>query len=56
MRKDTKEVINFTVGRRTKRTLNTVIETLFLSKAKRIFTDKLNIYKSLIEDRMVLSH
>lgn len=52
IRKDTKEVIDFVVGRRTKKTLNRVIETLLLSGAKRIFTDKLNIYKSLIEDKI----
>lgn len=52
IQKDTKEVVDFVVGRRTKKTLHKVIETLLLSKAKRIFTDKLNIYKSLIEDKI----
>ena len=48
LRKDTGEVINFVVGTRTKRILGQVINTLLLSEAKMIYTDKLNIYKSLI--------
>ena len=52
IQKDSKQVIAFVVGRRTKRTLNVVIETLILSKAKTIFTDKLNIYKSLIDQNI----
>lgn len=48
LRKDTKEVVNFAVGTRTKRTLQQIINSLLLSEAKTIYTDKLNIYKSLI--------
>ncbi|MCW8937631.1 MAG: IS1 family transposase [Flavobacteriales bacterium] len=48
LRKDTKEVVNFAVGTRTKRTLQQIINSLLLAEAKTIFTDKLNIYKSLI--------
>jgi len=52
IQKDTREVISLSVGRRTKRTLNVIIETLRLSQAKRIFTDKLNIYKTLIDNKI----
>ena len=48
LRKDTKEVVNFAVGTRTKRTLQQIVNSLLLVEAKTIFTDKLNIYKSLI--------
>ena len=50
LRKDTKEVVNFAVGTRTKRTLQQLVNSLLLSEAKTIFTDKLNIYKSLIPE------
>ena len=48
LRKDTKEVVNLVVGKRTKKTLNRIVSTLILSITKKIYTDKLNIYKSLI--------
>jgi insertion element IS1 protein InsB len=48
LRKDTKEVVNFVVGTRTKRTLQQITNSLLLSEATTIYTDKLNIYKSLI--------
>ena len=48
LRKDTKEVVNFAVGARTKRTLQQIVNSLLLSEATAIYTDKLNIYKSLI--------
>ena len=48
LRKDTKEVVNFAVGTRTKRTLQQIVNSLLLSEATAIYTDKLNIYKSLI--------
>jgi insertion element IS1 protein InsB len=44
----TKEVIDVVVGRRNKGNLNKVISTLILSNAKRITTDKLDIYRSII--------
>lgn len=44
----TKEVIDLVVGRRTKMNLVKIISTLLLAAAKRIVTDKLNIYKELI--------
>ncbi len=44
----TRQVADFRIGRRTKRNIKPVIETLLLSEAKKIYTDKLNIYPSLI--------
>jgi len=40
------------VGARTNKTLNTVLKTLFLSEAKRIYTDGLKNYKYLIERKI----
>jgi insertion element IS1 protein InsB len=48
IRKDTREVVDFRVGSRTNKTLKGVIETLKVSSAKAIYTDKLPSYKSLI--------
>ena len=44
----TKNIACFSVGKRTKRTLNVVLKTLLLSKAKRIYTDDLRLYKTLL--------
>lgn len=44
----TKQVVDFRVGSRSLKTLRGVSETLILSQAKRIFTDKLRLYKTLI--------
>lgn len=44
----TKQVLDIVVGRRNKRNLNKVISTLVLSEAKKITTDKLDIYRSII--------
>jgi insertion element IS1 protein InsB len=44
----TKIVIDFTVGKRSKRTLRMVVNTLLLSGVQMINTDKLSIYASLI--------
>jgi IS1 family transposase/transposase-like protein len=49
LQRKTKKVVSFAVGKRTLRTLGTVINTLLLSKAKRIYTDGLRHYKSLVE-------
>jgi len=48
LRRDTKEVVDFAVGRRTLKTLGRVTDTLQLSGAERIYTDKLPHYKNLI--------
>lgn len=44
----TKEVIDIAIGKRNKTNLCKVISTLLLSKAKKIVTDKLNLYTALI--------
>ncbi len=46
--RETKEVADFSVGRRTNRTLNKVISTLLLSDASQLTTDKLSNYRFLI--------
>lgn len=45
---DISGVIDFVVGRRNKNNLQKVLNTLFLSDAKLITTDKLNLYKEVI--------
>jgi len=45
-----KKVINFSVGNRTKRTLSYVTNSVILSNPKKVYTDKLIHYKSLLED------
>jgi IS1 family transposase len=44
----TSEVVDFVIGKRTKRTLRMLINTLLLSGIRRICTDRLNIYQTLI--------
>lgn len=46
--KQTRRVVDFKVGRRNKRNVRMVTDTLVLSKAKKICTDRLTMYKSLI--------
>lgn len=48
LRKGTNEVVAFNVGKRTKKTLRVVSDTLLLSEAVKVYTDKLKQYKSLI--------
>jgi IS1 family transposase/transposase-like protein len=48
IRQDTKEVVDFRIGKRTNKTLRPVIQTLILSSAKKVFTDKLLNYRSMI--------
>jgi insertion element IS1 protein InsB len=48
LERETKRVVSFNVGNRTNTTLKTVIRTLELSEAKRIYTDKLKNYLYLI--------
>ena len=52
IRKDTREVIDFKVGKRTNKTLRSVVNTLLLSDAKRIYTDKLKQYRSLLPSKI----
>lgn len=49
LNKVTKQVIDFVVGSRTKENLKSVIGSVIKLSPKRIFTDKLNIYRGLIE-------
>jgi insertion element IS1 protein InsB len=48
LQKDTKQVVAFAVGSRTKTTLQKVISTLCMSNATQIDTDKLNLYGFII--------
>ena len=48
LEQDTKTVTDIVVGKRNKQNLKKILNTLFLSDAERITTDKLNIYKELI--------
>ena len=41
-------VVDISVGRRTKKTLAKVLDTLKLSEAKKVYTDGLDIYRSLL--------
>jgi insertion element IS1 protein InsB len=52
LQKDTKQVVEFTVGSRTKTTLQKAISTLCMSKAVKINTDKLNLYGFIISQAM----
>jgi len=44
--------VSFSVGKRTNKTLNRVLETLKLSEAKKIFTDRLKNYRYLLDQEM----
>lgn len=48
LNRSTGDVVDYIVGKRNKQTLRTVINTLRLSGAKRIYTDNLEIYKSIM--------
>ena len=50
LERKTRQVVNFSIGRRTKRTLQYVTNTLLLSNPKTIYTDKLVHYKSLLNN------
>jgi len=45
---DTREIIDYIVGKRSKAVLRTVVNTALMSGVQRIRTDMLNIYRSLI--------
>lgn len=45
---ESRKVVNFVIGRRTNKTLKTLIKSLELCEARKIFTDKLKNYKYLI--------
>lgn len=46
--KKTRQVMDFVVGRRTKENISKVLSTLMSLSPKHIYTDQLNIYKSII--------
>jgi insertion element IS1 protein InsB len=48
LERSTGQVVDISVGRRTKKTLGKVVDTLTLSEAKKVYTDGLDIYKSLL--------
>ena len=52
----TKRVIDFVIGKRSKRTLRTIVNTLLISGVKTIKTDKLNIYQALIPSARHISN
>lgn len=43
-----KQIIDFRIGTRTKKTIKSLVQTLINSRAKKIFTDRLNIYPTII--------
>ena len=47
-----KQVVSYNIGPRTNATLNVVLETLRLSDAKWVYTDRLRNYRSLIETKI----
>lgn len=51
LEKNSKTVVSFNVGKRTNKTLSRVLETLKLSEAKKIFTDRLKNYRYLIDEK-----
>jgi len=50
--RNTRGVVGFSVGRRNVTTLRIVTESLILSEAKEIRTDKLNLYQTLIPEEI----
>ncbi len=52
LNKNTKQVIDFVVGRRTKANIKKIIDALNVLKPKKIFTDKLATYTTLISNNM----
>jgi len=48
LNKETRKVIDFVIGKRTKGTLKILIDSILASRPKKIRTDKLTIYKRLI--------
>jgi insertion element IS1 protein InsB len=52
IRRDTRDVTDFRVGRRTLKTLQSVVSTLLLSQAKKIYTDRYPLYSNLIPEQI----
>jgi insertion element IS1 protein InsB len=53
LEKNSKTVVSFNVGKRTNKTLSRVLETLKLSQAKKIFTDRLKNYSYLLDEELL---
>src|SRR5690606_4978269 len=49
LERESKRIVSFHIGSRTNKTLKTVLTSLHLSEAKRIYTDGLKNYKYLIQ-------
>lgn len=52
LEKNYKTVVSFNAGKQTNKALNRVLETLKLSDAKKIFTDRLKNYRYLIDEKL----
>jgi IS1 family transposase len=52
IRRDTGTVTCFTIGSRTSHTLRTITDTLILSNATTVYTDKLQLYRQLLPATM----
>ena len=52
LEKESRNVVSFHVGKRTNKTLSHVLDTLKLSEAKKIFTDRLKNYRYLIDEKL----
>lgn len=52
LQKDNQKTVDFTIGRRTRNTLQRVSETLLLAKANKVFTDGLGHYRFLFPRKM----
>jgi IS1 family transposase len=52
LERNTKRIVSYCVGKRTTRNLGQVVNSLLLAEAKKIYTDKLNIYAGLIPKKL----
>lgn len=52
LRRDNREVIDFKVGKRNSKTLQRVLDTVYLSEPKKVQTDRLGLYKNLIPNAL----
>jgi len=52
LERQTRDIVRFNIGKRTNHTLKRVTESLHLSQAKNIYTDRLPGYKTLIENKV----
>ncbi|HEY2582316.1 MAG TPA: IS1 family transposase [Mucilaginibacter sp.] len=52
--KESKQVVDFKTGKRTKKNIKKVIDTLLLAECRQIYTDGLNIYRFVIPEKIHL--